>query len=364
MTWLLRFTSSALMVLVAIGTAVGSDESERGNSDGLKKLTTCLNSLKAAKATDPRRQTLIVEFASFARHLSTQYGEASMKLDDSQFLRLLSDGAKKDPAHADIAFALTQWHLNKQEYDKALEAITPFHTKNPGHESNAWTEYAQAKLQNNKSSEPLEIDLHFCVLTANSVAQGMATTEQFQKEVEILNRTFVALDRQPIVRFRFKSASLLADIRDSKSGLLSLGDAKVAFNQEQFGKSFNDCDDPKIRDRSAINVYIYDGYSPKLGFKDVNCHGVRNSNRPFVVLDWERLDNRIQNPEAHEMGHAFGLDHVAVPGAQLRTATNIMTSASHGLGSGGTRELGFTESQAAIVMYHAKRTARFLKEKR
>ncbi|MCK4960773.1 MAG: metalloprotease, partial [Planctomycetes bacterium] len=82
----------------------------------------------------------------------------------------------------------------------------------------------------------------------------------------------------------------------------------------------------------------------------------RNSNWPYVLIDWERLNKNVQNPEAHEMGHAFGLGHVAVPGATMQTPTNIMASTEHGFGSGGTRNLGFTESQAAIILYHAKRT--------
>ena len=57
------------------------------------------------------------------------------------------------------------------------------------------------------------------------------------------------------------------------------------------------------------------------------------------------------------MGHAFGLGHVGVPGATGRTSTNIMASVSEGFGSGGLRDLGFSESQAAVVLYHARRTS-------
>ena len=82
----------------------------------------------------------------------------------------------------------------------------------------------------------------------------------------------------------------------------------------------------------------------------------RNSNRPYVLIDWERLGGNIQNAEVHEMGHAFGLGHVGVPGAQGDTSTNIMASAGEGFGSGGIRDLGFSESQAALILYHAERT--------
>jgi len=79
------------------------------------------------------------------------------------------------------------------------------------------------------------------------------------------------------------------------------------------------------------------------------------------LIDWERLSCNIQNPEAHEMGHAFGLYHVSVPGAKPQSSTNIMCSTEHGFGSGGKRNIGFTEAQTAIILYHAKRTlSRFI----
>ncbi len=75
-----------------------------------------------------------------------------------------------------------------------------------------------------------------------------------------------------------------------------------------------------------------------------------------LLIDWARLNNRGQNPGAHEMGHAFGLEHVGVPGATMATETNIMSSVGEGFGSGGKRNLGFTEAQAAVILHHAKRT--------
>jgi hypothetical protein len=62
------------------------------------------------------------------------------------------------------------------------------------------------------------------------------------------------------------------------------------------------------------------------------------------------------------MGHAFGLYHVAVPGATFKTPTNIMCSKEFGFGSGGLRNLGFTEAQSAIIAYHTKRSLRRLNQ--
>jgi hypothetical protein len=138
--------------------------------------------------------------------------------------------------------------------------------------------------------------------------------------------------------------------------MLEAGDSTAPYSNDGVTKAFNACDVAKIRDRGAINIYIYDSHSAKAGFGDQTSHGIRNSNRPFVLIDWQRLGSSLQNAEPHEMGHAFGLGHVGIPGAAGQTSTNIMASVSEDFGSGGQRDLGFSESQAAVILYHAQRT--------
>ena len=75
-----------------------------------------------------------------------------------------------------------------------------------------------------------------------------------------------------------------------------------------------------------------------------------------MLIDLQRWGSNLQNAEPHEMGHAFGLCHVGIPGATGQTSTNIMASVSEDFGSGGQRDLGFSESQAAAILYHAQRT--------
>jgi hypothetical protein len=159
-----------------------------------------------------------------------------------------------------------------------------------------------------------------------------------------------------LARFTFQGFSAYADMADSDSELLRFGDSNVPYESGAVARAFNACTDARVRDRRAINFYIYNSYSPEKRFQDDTSHGTRNSNRPYLLIDWTRLDNRGQNPGAHEMGHAFGLEHVGVPGATMGTETNIMTSVGEGFGSGGTRNLAFTEAQAAVILYHAKRT--------
>jgi hypothetical protein len=140
-----------------------------------------------------------------------------------------------------------------------------------------------------------------------------------------------------------------------------LGDSQDPYDTEGYAQVFNQCDHTKVRDPYAINFYVYDSFSPTVGYKDQTCHGKRNSNRPYMLIDFERLNHRDQSPEEHEMGHAFGLDHVGVPGAAKKDSTNIMTSAGLGFGSGGRRNRGFTVAQTAIILYHAERTLARLK---
>jgi hypothetical protein len=128
------------------------------------------------------------------------------------------------------------------------------------------------------------------------------------------------------------------------------------YSNDAVTKAFNACQDPKVRDQGAINVYIFDSHSAKAGLGDPTSHGIRNSNRPFMLIDWQRLGGNLQNAEPHEMGHCFGLGHVGVPGASGLTSTNIMASSGEDFGSGGQRDLGFSESQAALILYHAQRT--------
>ena len=79
------------------------------------------------------------------------------------------------------------------------------------------------------------------------------------------------------------------------------------------------------------------------------------------MLDWERIGHAVQSPEEHEMGHAFGLEHVCEQGASSASHTNIMASAGGDCeGSGGLRDIGFTEQQIAVILRHARKISQNL----
>lgn len=307
------------------------------------------------------RVELIRKFAAHAQKVSPAFGRSSHRIDTARWKLMLEYALKREPKDKVLLTALCQLLIDEQKYRDALPVTEAFVAAfRDDHAAQAWSRWCRSKTSGadpQPAPENLpEFPLHFCVLTRNPAARK-ATREQCLKEVELLNAGFRQADGQPLVKFRLESFSAYSDIQASTSPLLEFGDSKNPYSSANVVRAFNATNDPAVRNPRAINVYIFDSYSPRVQFADKTSHGTRNSNRPYVLLDWERLDGDIQNPLPHEMGHAFGLGHVGVPGARGDTSTNIMASSGESFGSGGKRDLGFTESQAALILYHAQRTS-------
>jgi hypothetical protein len=291
------------------------------------------------------------------RDYSPLYSDRKFPHDVSRWVRLLTAGGGGAEELTDpvLAPALLGLLLDRNELEQAApiaEAFQRAHGDN--HMANAAVAWCAARGR--LPERPLVFPVHFCVLTRHPEAAAMATEAQCRKECEILNAGFRTLKGEVLVRFEFKGWTPYERIRTAESPLVAWGDAQESHNAGKMDQEFNACQDARIRDKAALNFFVVDSYSPKQGSQDVTSHGRRNSNRPYVLIDWQRLDNRLQNPEVHEMGHAFGLEHVAVPGAGANSATNIMCSAGEGAGSGGLRNLGFTPAQSALILHHARRT--------
>lgn len=303
------------------------------------------------------RIALVQAFARHTHQLSPLYSKSVFPFDQRRWISLLREGFDPRRPDPNVALSLAQLLVDADDPSAAAPVISAFKTASPGnHAAQAWSKWLDGKRAPVGSQEPLlSFPLHFCVLTSNPAAHRVATLQQCRKECEILNDTFRTLAGAPLVRFELKGFSPFDTVKAGGSELLAYGDT-ATFSSDQVARAFNACADPRVRDPKAINVYIYDSRSAKAGSGDLTSHGKRNSNRPYVFLDWERLNGRIQNAEAHEMGHAFGLEHVGAPGAGATTSTNIMTSAGVGFGSGGLRDLGFTPAQSALIRYHAGRT--------
>ncbi len=327
----------------------------------VKRLHACCSILQDNSISVDMKHQFIKIFAQDARNLSPLYGKSKIPINSTEWIDHLSQGLKAFPGDENIVFAIGQLLINDQRYNRALDVIEPYHQKHPCHETTAWMHYCTSVQDEPSNDVSLPVfDVHFCVLTNNPNAHTQCTLQQLKREILILNRTFRTLKKRPVIQFQFKSASFFEDIQAYHSPLEQMTNNQQPFGSNLFNQYFNECKLSKIRDPKAINFYIYDSYHEKTGYNDITSHGRRNSNRPYILIDWQRLNNKVQNPSAHEMGHAFGLGHVAVPGAAINTPTNIMGSTQYGFGSGGNRKLGFTEAQTAIILYHAKRTARRL----
>lgn len=212
------------------------------------------------------------------------------------------------------------------------------------------------------SSGSYTFEVHFTVLTSNTSATAKATKKQMKKEVTILNDYFVSRSRGEIVTFVFKSASLYADIQSSSCELVRMSNDGRAYDSNEWEAAIDACSDPKVVDPNTINFFVYDNFDG--GYSDTTSRGKLNSHHPYVLIDWQRLDHTNQSPEEHEMGHAFGLEHVCNPKATSTTSTNIMTSSgdypdANGTivdcpGSGGLRNIGFRQPQVDTILANAQ----------
>lgn len=322
-----------------------------------------LDNLSKDKLAKQTRLQLISEFARYTLVLSPLYGESKLEISQDRWLKLLFEAWHENPHTPHVSLALTQMLINRQDYKRARKVIAPYYGKHrKDHRAAAWYRWTKrragksATTSQNTQPDPMVFDVVFCVITKNPKAHAAATKDQLKREVYILNQRFRTLKGEQIVRFRFKSASLYGQVKDMGCKVVALGDSVQSYDTNRYAKAYNQCKHSKVRDPHAISFYVYDSYSKRAGFADTMCHGKRNSNRPYVLIDWARLNHHKQSPEEHEMGHAFGLGHVGVLGATIDDTTNIMCSKGEKFGSGGQRNLGFTEAQTAIILYHAQRT--------
>ncbi len=193
------------------------------------------------------------------------------------------------------------------------------------------------------------VPVTFVFTTNNPSAAQFDNFTQMRKEISILNKYY--LDDQGKKIFNFKLNRYIPYEEFSKLHC----DLKQQINQpypistETIPASVNTCF-PKRTASKEVIIFIYDAYSTKWKFKDVTSRAFRNNGKPFILLDWNRLNYNIQAGSVHEMGHVFGLKHVCAPKATKRTPTNIMASAECKLGSGGLRNLGFTPVQLQTIL--------------
>lgn len=207
-----------------------------------------------------------------------------------------------------------------------------------------------AFAQNGHLSFPVQV----VMLTESRKAADLIDERRVLQWIEHLNANFRTREGEILVNFGPVVFRKHLEIQGSQCALAKLGDRASPYEGDLVARWVSECHDEAVRSGTHINVYIVDSYSTGQGFSHQDGHGRRNSNRPYVLLDWERLLSGYQSPLEHEMGHAFGLGHVCVPGATVRTPTNIMASADCKKGSGGLRNIGFDSDQANTIRKYAE----------
>lgn len=254
---------------------------------------------------------------------------------------------------------------------------------------------AALETYRNCAGDAIKIPLHFVVLTSKladnintnphnfvvtqvgapsgtkigGVKKFMGKSEiiDFLKtRIDTLNRYYTVEDaslppdnRRKIVTFEFKSATLYNTASKITDSMITVALDELDFDRRHdvFKPTMNENTHPKLFDPNAVNVYIADCVDAA-GDDVGSSHGNNNGNKPYVVLDYARITGvrKRQAVEEHELGHAFGLEHVCDPNAITSTSTNIMASGKNCLdangdeSSGGLRDIGFTPEQCRTIL--------------
>ena len=200
------------------------------------------------------------------------------------------------------------------------------------------------------ASKPL-INLTFVFAVEPSKINEKQYNQIARQEIQVLNQYFIGQDGKEIFNFKLKNHVDYKSFKNMKCELSETLNKKAVINSEKVKTQFNQC----FKNPNSVYVFIYDAYAPSTGWGDATSWGFNNNHRPFVLLDWKRLNYNQQAALPHEMGHAFGLRHVCISKAQRQDSTNIMASAGNCDGSGGKRNIGFNPNQLNIILEHYRK---------
>ncbi len=169
--------------------------------------------------------------------------------------------------------------------------------------------------------------------------------------VERINENFRMANGKKVVNFYLKDVNRYGyDPRDDLAQcfhLFQLGEGSLRndngrkYTKDRWIEAFEDCD--LLKDRKALNIYVYDAHDSDKGSDSTTGRGIsnyENDYHAFILLDWNRLIkdynnvkvsymrySSAQRPSTHEIGHALGLHHVCDNTASSKTSdTNFMAS--------------------------------------
>ncbi len=218
--------------------------------------------------------------------------------------------------------------------------------------------------------------VNFVIVTDNGSAGMMTSYRAMEEIVWTLNLYFAAEDqrnttsKKKLVNFELKSYVRYNRAESIGGDLFNTLNTNSVYRGDVIQQQFNSELSTVIRDPEAINVYIYDsGQDGDIG-ADRDGHGRYNSGKPYILLDYHRINKRINAAEEHEMGHAFGVAHICNSMISEKTqSSNIMTSEGKypcegGIvpvsdqcectaGKTGKRDNGFTPEQAQVILQNA-----------
>ena len=138
------------------------------------------------------------------------------------------------------------------------------------------------------TSDTTVIPIHVTILTKNPRARKRSSYSYLNKEIMRLNEEYKKKYPQSSYSFQLESLCPVKKVAKSQSSIASLIDIKSEYEREAWRSMFKACQDFNIVDPEAINIFIYDAYSKKRGFSTRSNRVQRNSNRPYIFLDWER----------------------------------------------------------------------------
>lgn len=218
--------------------------------------------------------------------------------------------------------------------------------------------------------------INFVVVTNNGSAQRFTSYRAMQEIVFTLNLYFAAQDsrithrKKKLVNFELKSYTNYNTAAGIGGRLFNTLSRNSRYLGDVIQDQFNSEPNTVMRDPEALNIYIYDsGQDGDLG-ENRDGHGRFNNGEPYILLDYHRINKRINAAEEHEMGHAFGLTHICNSMIKDKTqSSNIMTSQNKypcagGIvpdsemcqceaGKTGKRDIGFTPEQAKVILENA-----------
>ena len=172
------------------------------------------------------------------------------------------------------------------------------------------------------SKDVLDLPLHFIVLTKKTGALQRATAERLLQEVEALNKAYATAHPDSRVHFRFQSVCPVDRIIQSGSTLAAQIDAEHEYDRDAFRSLVNSCTIHDIVSPSAVNVFIWDAYTVQRGFSSRSSWVQRNTNKPYILLDWERpLDAGLV---------ASALGNPALIGQSLRPNSRLLKDVNNG----------------------------------